>query len=313
MESKKILVTGAGGFIGKHIYNKLVENNNAQDMVVGIDRKSPYTFENHPYGDNRYFTCYAKLECSRWVNRLISVYKPDIIFHFAGCATVSSPAEKIWKSNVDTTFNLLDTISKLNYKKTPKFILASSINAAYNQSPYSASKLAAEALVNAYTYQENIIGMPLRFCAVAGAHNTHGAVRDIIKKILTVDNPEVFGNYPGSQKPFLFVDNLVDIILDITENLNDVNCLRYPVITIGPKDNVTIADIIEIVKKYTDKTVNVKFNGQGWKGDMQYVSTPYDNSLSRYSKHRPLQSYKAIEAAVVQTLKEEYSEYWNSL
>jgi hypothetical protein len=67
------------------------------------------------------------------------------------------------------------------------------------------------------------------------------------------------------------------------------------------------------VKKYTNKTVDVKFNGQGWKGDMQYVSTPYDNSLSRYSKYRPLQSYKAVEAAVVQTLKEEYSEYWNSL
>lgn len=309
----KYLITGVGGFIGKAIYNKLIEKKEQDDTIVGIDRRSPYSFENHPQGTTDHFICNCQLDSDMWVKRLLSSYKPDVIFHFAGCATVSSPAQKIWKSNVDTTFNLLDTISRLDYKKPPKFILASSINAAYNQSPYSASKLAAEALVNAYNYQEHVIGMPLRFCAVAGAHNTHGAVRDIIKKILTADNPEVFGNYPGSQKPFLFVDNLVDIILDITENLNTVNCLRWPAITIGPHDNVSIADIIEIVKKYTNKTVDVKFNGQGWKGDMQYVSTPYDNSLSRYSKYRPLQSYKAVEAAVVQTLKEEYSEYWNSL
>lgn len=309
----RYLITGCGGFIGKALYNRLVQIKNPDDIVVGVDRKSPYTFENHPHGTTDNFICNCQLDSDMWVNRFISTYIPDTIFHFAGCATVSSPAKKIWKSNVDTTFNILDSISRLSYKNLPKFILASSINSANNISSYSASKLAAEALVNAYSYQEYIIGMPLRFCAVAGAFNTHGAVSDIIKKILTIDNPEVFGNYPGSQKPFLFIDNLIDIILDIVNNLNIVTYLRYPYITIGPHDTVSIADIIEIVKNYTNKNTDVKFNSQNWKGDMQYVFTPYDFSLSRYSKFRPLPSYQAVQLAVAQTLEEEYSEYRNSL
>jgi hypothetical protein len=89
--------------------------------------------------------------------------------------------------------------------------------------------------------------------------------------------------------------------------------LRYEYITIGPPDTISVADIIEIVKKYTGKIVDVKFNGYSWKGDNQYVSTPYDYSLSRFSSHKPMESYKAVESAVVQILKEEYSEYWNSL
>ena len=309
----RYLITGVGGFIGKHLYNRLVQTKNPDDIIVGIDRRSPYTFENHPDGTSDHFICNCQLDNDMWVNRLISSYKPDVIMHFAGCATVSSPPDKIWKSNVNTTFNLVNAISQV-YKKPPKFILASSINAERNESPYAASKIAAEAIVNAYNYQEYIIGMPLRFCAVAGAYNTHGVVKDIVRKIMTQDNPEAFGNWPGSQKPFLFIDQLVDIIIDITEHLNSANCLRHNSLTICPSDTITVSEIIRIVSEITKINKKFSFNGTTWKGDVNYVAPSYENKyLNRYSKFKPESSYKAIEKSVKQILGEEYSEYWNSL
>lgn len=299
----KYLITGAGGFIGGYLYRRILDNAEEKDIVVGTSRKADKCYE--PGKPNGIYN--SQLESSRWVDRLVSDLKPDVIFHFAGCATISSSAQSIWKSNVDTTLNLLDAISNVKYDRFPKFILASSINARNNISPYAASKVAAEALVNAYTYQEYIVGMPIRFCAVAGAYNTHGAVRDIIRKILTVDNPEVFGNYPGSKKPFLFVNDLVDIIMEITDNLNIVNSLRFGSITVCPVDTISIADIINIVKKETGISKDVSFSGKTWKGDVNYVSPPDEiKYLNRYSKLKPPLSYSAVEKAVRQTLEKEY-------
>ena len=104
LELKKVLLTGADGFTGKHLFNHL-ENNEYKCIPLQSNLLSKSDLVNE-----------------------ISSYDFDYVIHLAA---VSNPAEKdkniIYEVNVDGTKNLLDSL--INKKKfLKKIILSSSAN-----------------------------------------------------------------------------------------------------------------------------------------------------------------------------------------
>lgn len=104
LELKKVLLTGADGFTGKHLFNHL-ENNEYKCIPLQSNLLSKNDLVNE-----------------------ISSYDFDYVIHLAA---VSNPAEKdkniIYEVNVDGTKNLLDSL--INKKKfLKKIILSSSAN-----------------------------------------------------------------------------------------------------------------------------------------------------------------------------------------
>ncbi len=274
----RILITGCGGFIGKAMYKKLAEGLQPGDILVGIDRKAEFSYSNHPgqkkiwqeyeYNQAEHIICECHLENEQWVSRLLNEFKPDIIYHFAGCATVSSPARKVWESNVTTTFNLLNNIDN---STKPKFILASSILAESPESVYGASKAAAESLAIAYGNLDLIDPVIFRLVAVAGAYNTHGAVHDIVRKFMKNEIVIVLGKDPGSHKPYTHVDNVIDIIQYVVDNNQQYKTCEAS-ITISPHYNgVNIDKICEITDRLCPVNKPWVFNGETWPGDQERV------------------------------------------
>lgn len=288
----RYLVTGAGGFIGGWLYRTLANRAEENDVVVGISRQSDQCYD--PNKPSELY--YSKLEDPLWVRRLLSDLKPDVIFHFAGCATVSSPPDKIWSSNVDTTFNLLQYA-----KKGCRFILASSINAERLDTVYAASKRSAENLVEAYSRNNDINGVSVRLCAVAGAYNTHGVVKSVVDKLMKDDEVKLLTD---SCKPFLYVVDAVDKIISLTTP-NVMWSSNGRVLDLCPCGNMYVSGIVDIAKRLSGIDKRFYFTNESWQGDIDNVLYYPSYASDKLFGHIDL-SHIAVEKAIRDILKLEY-------
>lgn len=187
----RVVVTGAHGFVGSHVCRKLL---GLGDDVVGIDdERSGVRFA--PDG-------LAMMHKKTVGHDLIApiLTGADAVVHCAAHADVSrnwtggrGERAKLWRNNVDATMALLEEMPA-----TATFVLISTCaiygdtltsgayeSTAYTQSsPYSASKLAAEALVQAFALERMTRWYALRLSCVVGPHYHHGHVADFARMAL---------------------------------------------------------------------------------------------------------------------------------
>lgn len=296
----KYLVSGSTGIVGRYIVRELVENcvKHNVDQVVSLSRKNRYPYEDHPdKASALLLDCYGDLLLG--CVRTITQYKPDVVIHCAGLGTQNAPAKDLWKSNVDTTFNLLEACSKLTTRV--KFLYCSSIainNTLLNL--YGCSKLASEYLIRSYCdMNENIQGSVCRFPAVAGAGNKHGVVKDVVAKLMDRSTPfrmNLFGSNPGSIKPFVYAPQLTSNIIYILKE----QTLPYRLWDICPSDNISVKKIAEIAMQETGYKKEIQWQQNvNWRGDQQVVY-PTNSDIAMYD------SKTAIELSIKDILQEDY-------
>ena len=173
---KKIVVTGGSGFIGSNLVNFLIKK---KYFVINLDK--------HSYSSNKinisfrnkknYKLIKVDINNKKKIIKIIKKFKPKAIFNLAAETHVDrsiDEPENFIKSNVNGTFNLLESLRFL-YKKQifPKLIHVSTDevygdiefgrvkeNFKYEpSSPYSATKASADHLVKSYvrTYKLNAV------------------------------------------------------------------------------------------------------------------------------------------------------------
>ena len=199
-----ILVTGAGGFVGKN----LVENLKA--IRDGKNRTRPNLHIQEIYEYHR-GTTPEQLEeyCAG----------ADFVFHLAGVNRPEDPAE-FRAGNAGFTAILLDTLKK-HYSKAP-VMLASSIQATlqgrFGTSEYGLSKKAAEELLFTYGAENGVRVLVYRFPNLVGKWvrpNYNSAVGTFCHNIAN-DLP-ITVNDPSVELELLFIDDLVEEMLDALE------------------------------------------------------------------------------------------------
>jgi 2-alkyl-3-oxoalkanoate reductase len=112
---RKVLVTGAGGFLGNHLVRELLKKD---DVVRIITRKIDKEFEQHKnvevlYGDIRNQEVTEK-----------AVDGVDIIYHCAAITTNKGPWQNFLDTNINATRNLLDAAVKFGVQR---FVFVSSV------------------------------------------------------------------------------------------------------------------------------------------------------------------------------------------
>jgi UDP-glucose 4-epimerase len=274
-------VTGAAGFIGSHLADRLLADGHA---VVGYDNLST--------GRMRFLESASAHANFRFVQGDLldrealtrAMAGADFVFHLAANADVrfgTEHPERDLDQNTIATFNVLEAMRANGCKR----IGFSSTGSVYGEpeifptpedapfplqtSLYGASKLAAEGMIQAYCEGFGYQGYIFRFVSILGERYTHGHVFDFYKKLS--GNPtrlHVLGN--GKQrKSYLYVHDCIDAILLAIRVLDN----KVHVLNLGTDDASRVNDSIGWISERLGLSPELTYAGgeRGWIGDSPFI------------------------------------------
>lgn len=253
---KNVLVTGADGFIGSHLVERLLEEgSNVRALCLYNSTGS------HGWLDDIPTTSQSEVDLrlgdirdADFVRGLVT--RIDVVFHLAALISVPYSYEaprSFMATNAQGTLNLLEAVrhagtslmintSTSEVYGTPKAIPITELHPLQAQSPYSASKIAADKLCEAFAHSFDTPVVTLR------PFNTYGprqSMRAVIPTILTqllagFDRVRLGSLYP--RRDFTFVDDTVDGFVRMASATND------PGVTIhlGSGETVSIKELFEL-------------------------------------------------------------------
>ena len=277
----KCLVTGAAGFIGSNLADRLLTDG---CEVTGFDNLST--------GRREFLASAISSDRFRFIEGDLldkpalseAVKGADIVFHLAANADVRFGLEhpsKDLEQNTIATFNVLEAMRESGVKR----IVFSSTGSVYGEaqvlptpeeapfpvqtSLYGASKLACEGLIEAYCDGFGFEGFIFRFVSILGERYSHGHVFDFYRKLR--QDParlEVLGD--GHQKKsYLYVQDCIDAILTALEHSEG----GAQIYNLGTNEYCEVNDSIGWICEYLDLNPRLDYTGgeRGWVGDNPFI------------------------------------------
>ncbi len=277
---KKVLVTGAAGFIGAKTAQKLLASG---VEVVGIDNLNDYydpELKNYRLNSlNHPLFSFENLdiENSQGLESLFKRHQFDVVFNLAARAGVrySIDYPQIYMStNAMGTLNILECMRKFN---VAKLVLASTSSLYAGQdmpfkedlevntpiSPYAASKKAAEQMAYTYHYLHKIDVSVVRYFTVYGpAGRPDMSPYIFADKLLKGEELPVYGSGLQS-RDFTYVDDIADGTILAAKKLG------FEIINLGGGNNpYTLHQMVELMEKFSGKKAKMKYS-EAVKADME--------------------------------------------
>ena len=312
----KIFITGAAGFIGSSLTDRLLNDGNS---VVGWD--------NYSTGQERFLADALKnpgFTLVRGDNLDQTALKKamagcDFVFHLAANADIKdgwSHPEKDLQQNTIATFNVLEAMRANGIRR----IGFSSTGSVYGEalvtpstptpetdvfpiqtSLYAASKAAGEGLISSYAEGGQLDEAYIfRFVSILGERYTHGHVFDFYKQLL--EHPgqlHVLGD--GKQrKSYLYVQDCIDAIQLVTR-LGSARTAKHhtAIYNLGTPEYVEVNQSIGYICKALRLNPRLEYTGgdRGWIGDNPFIFL--DTKKVRSTGWKPKLT---IEQGIVRTL-----------
>ena len=321
---RRILVTGAAGFIGSHLTDRLLD---LHREVVGFDNLSTGNKVNlaRAMEDSRFRFVKGDLldlEATRHV-----LGKSELVFHLAADPEVRVGAEdpdRLFRQNLLATHNLLEAIRRRGLSTRLVFASTSTIYGEASVIPtpedygpllpistYGATKLGCEALAASYTQLLPLQVVIFRFANIVGTRARHGVVYDFLMKLRR--NPlelEVLGD--GTQtKSYLHIDDCINAFLMALDDRFWTNAVE--VYNIGSENQTNVLTIMKIVTvamglKNVPVRTSEKPGGRAWAGDVKMMQL--DISKIKRRGWRPRwNSDEAVRLAAEQLINEHLSNF----
>jgi UDP-glucose 4-epimerase len=278
---EKIFVTGAAGFIGSNLVDRLVAEGH---RVVGFDNLST-GFLDHLGGaeaTGRFSFVRGELLDAEALARAMAGCQ--MVFHLAANADVRfglhHPGKDL-EQNTIATFNVLEAM-RCNGIHAVAF---SSTGSVYGEpevfptpecapfpvqtSLYGASKLACEGLIQAYCEGFDFTGWIFRFVSILGERYSHGHVFDFYRQ-LRADAGElrVLGN--GRQrKSYLYVQDCVDAMFTAI----NAAPAKVNIYNLGSDEYCEVNDSIGWITAHLGLSPRRVYSGgeRGWVGDSPFI------------------------------------------
>jgi len=270
-----VLVTGAAGFIGSHLVDRLVDEGL---RVVGVDNFCDFYSESAKRANLDGAMAAEGFELEELdirdrdaVFATFAEHQPHAVLHLAAMAGVRpSIADPAYYTavNLDGTVNLLDAAAAAN---TQRFVFASSSsvygnnekvpfaetdNVDYPISPYAATKKSGEIICHTYWHLYQMPITCLRFFTVFGPRQRPDLAIARFLRLIRDDRPiPMFGD-GSSSRDYTYID---DIITGVRAAMSVTTAeAGYRVYNLGGNKPVSLKEMIQTIERVTGKQAQIQ-------------------------------------------------------
>lgn len=227
----KVLVTGAGGFVGQHLLNKLMTKN---INIVAMNRKNNKFLSslNIPVYETNILDFDTILSC-------IEQEKPDVLIHLAAQSNVgiswSEPILTV-STNIEGSLNLYRAFFRINPKgkfinvgSSDEYGLTAKLGIPLKeemecrpQNPYSISKYCSEQILLQLAKKDKVNVISTRsFNHFGPGQNTGFVVSDFASQVAKIKKGlmenKIFVGDLSASRDFLYIDDVIDAYIKIAE------------------------------------------------------------------------------------------------
>ncbi|MEX1017168.1 MAG: SDR family NAD(P)-dependent oxidoreductase [Phycisphaeraceae bacterium] len=270
-----ILITGAAGFIGSHLTDRLLGEGH---HVVGLDnfcdfydpaRKRANLTD--ALGQERFTLVEADLRDRAAVLAAVADHRPATLVHLAAMAGVRPSIENpalYTAVNLDGTVNLLDAAaahavqrvvfasSSSVYGNNTKTPFAEDDRVDHPISPYAATKKAGELLCHTYSHLYDLPITCLRFFTVFGPRQRPDlAIAKFLRRVSEGQPIPVFGD-GSTSRDYTFVADIVTGITAAIDRCGQVE--RHRIYNLGGNAPVSLKQMIATIERVTGQPARIE-------------------------------------------------------
>jgi NAD dependent epimerase/dehydratase len=282
LKGKKVLVTGAEGFIGSHLTERLVELGAEVTALVLYNSFNNWgwidTFEKNVKDSIKVVT--GDIREYDGMKRIIK--EQDVVFHLAALIAIPysylSPMAYV-RTNVEGTTNVLEACREYDVEKiihtstsetygTALYVPIDEKHPMQGQSPYSASKIAADKMAESYFRSFNLPVATLRpFNTYGPRQSARAVIPTIISQILAGKNEIKLGSLTPT-RDFNYVKDTAEAFVKAAESDNTVG----QVINAGSNFEISIGDTVKKIIDIMGRDVKIVCDEQRIRPDKSEVN-----------------------------------------
>ena len=271
---RRVLVTGAAGFIGSWLTERLLERG---DEVVGLDNFDPFYDRalkernlETARGNPAFRIVEGDLRNRSHVSALFSDGGFDAVIHLAAKAGVrpslADPAA-YYETNLIGTSNLLEVMRETGCQR---LVFASSSSVYGNNrkvpfheddrvdapiSPYAATKKAGEELCHVYHAVHGFSILALRFFTAYGPRQRpEMAIHAFTRRLFAGEPIPVFGD--GSmERDFTYIDDVVDGVVSALDHV--LMTQTFDIVNLGESEPIRLSRLVSALERATGREATI--------------------------------------------------------
>jgi NAD dependent epimerase/dehydratase len=306
---KNILVTGAGGFIGSHLTELLVEKGYNVKAFVHYNSWNKWGWLDTSFVKDKIEIITGDIRDFDSV--FAAMHGCDTVFHLAALIGIPysyvSPQAYI-KTNIDGTYNVLQSARQLGVEKimvtstsetygTAQYVPIDENHPMVGQSPYSATKISADQLSISY-YKS--FDLPVK---IVRPFNTYGPrqsaraiIPTVISQILNGEKSLKLGNLSPT-RDLTFVKDTANGFYEIAQ----ANGLLGEITNIGMNEEITIGNLVQLIADLIGSKIEIISDEQRIRPDKSEVERLFCNNEKIIANTSWLPNYN-LESGLKETI-----------
>jgi NAD dependent epimerase/dehydratase len=262
--TRTVFVTGADGFIGSHLVERLVaEGDRVRALCQYNSFASAGWLDGSPAASDAEL-CFGDVRDTEQMRVLVA--DADVVFHLAALIAIPFSYEaprSFVETNVTGTLNVLEAVraagcpmintSTSEVYGTPETVPITESHPLRGQSPYSASKIGADKMCEAYALSFDVPVTTLRpFNTYGPRQSMRAVIPTILGQMHAGISPIRLGN-TSPQRDFTFVSDTVDGFV----RMADAQLAPGITVQLGTGTTISVAELVELCGEIVGVTPEV--------------------------------------------------------